>query len=77
MADVIDLNQWRASRVPDFTLDVGPQLDQPGDLVYVCEHCGGEELTARIRDGEAALLCIGCGFDHWDSVIKEITDHCK
>lgn len=77
MADVINLEQWRAARVPDFTLDVGPQLDEPDDLVFVCHTCGGEELTARLRGGLALLLCTGCGTDHWDNVIKEISDYCK
>ncbi len=40
---------------------------QNGDLVFRCNPCGGEALTAYQREGRMYVRCMGCGTDHTEA----------
>jgi hypothetical protein len=44
---------------------------QEGDSVFICNHCGGEALTAYYHDNLFYLRCMGCGVDHTAAIFGE------
>lgn len=43
----------------------------PGDVEYRCAHCESIAMTAFKRDGLFRMVCMGCGFDHTESLFGE------
>lgn len=39
-----------------------------GDTEYQCSHCGSNAFVALKRLGFFYFLCMGCGFDHTESL---------
>lgn len=43
-----------------------------GDMVLTCNHCGGEALTAYVRDNLHYVRCMGCGNDLTDAFFSGV-----